>query len=256
MALAEIQQRMEQDGFCILSNVLDADRLDAALTALDNAIEKVAARGISTFNPLLDLNAKNIRVDNLPDLDPVFIELLREPSILPIMRSFLGPDAYVSNFTANIALPGSRPMRIHSDQALVLPPPWTERWAMNMIWCLDDLHERNGATRYIPGSHLYRTLADVPRNSEAHTRAFEAPAGSVIAMDGRLWHTSGANVTAHERRALLFAYYTRGFIRGQVNWDVSLSAETKARLDDDARELLGMGPLCNIALALDLVALQ
>jgi ectoine hydroxylase-related dioxygenase (phytanoyl-CoA dioxygenase family) len=85
---------------------------------------------------------------------------------------------------------------------------------------------------------------------------FEAMAGSVIVLDGRLWHTSGKNVTKTERRALLFAYYTRGFVRAQVNWDVCLSETAKARLDDDARTLLGMGPYSNVAQALDLVMLR
>ena len=73
-----------------------------------------------------------------------------------------------------------------------------------MIWCLTDVHPDNGATLHIPGSHRYQTLADVPTDPMAQMVPFEAPAGSIMVMEGRVWHTSGANVTADEDRALLF----------------------------------------------------
>jgi ectoine hydroxylase-related dioxygenase (phytanoyl-CoA dioxygenase family) len=76
-------------------------------------------------------------------------------------------------------------------------------------------------------------------------KAFEAPAGSFIAMEGRLWHTSGSNITKDRQRRQLFAYYSMDFIRPQVNWEACLSAETKVSLDDEARTLLGLGPFAN-----------
>ena len=252
----DVRQMMEEQGFCVLPEILTGVDLGRARQALEHAVERLCGGGRGTFNPILDPNAQNVRVDNLPDFDPLFVELLRHPTILPLVQSLVGRDAFVSNFTANIALPGSRPMRMHSDQALVVPPPWNERWAINMIWCLDDVYEANGSTRYLPGSHRIPSFAEVPPEAERLMRPFAAPAGSVIAMDGRLWHTSGANVTPDKRRALLFAYYTRGFLRGQVNWEVTLSADTKARLDAEARELLGMGPLSNTALGIALVSLN
>ena len=48
-------------------------------------------------------------------------------------------------------------------------------------------------------------------------------------MDGRMWHTSGANVTATEERALLFGYYCAPFLRPQTNWNAALSPATQAR---------------------------
>jgi ectoine hydroxylase-related dioxygenase (phytanoyl-CoA dioxygenase family) len=89
-------------------------------------------------------------------------------------------------------------------------------------------------------------LAEVPDDPVSQMQPFEAPAGAAIVMDGRLWHTSGVNTTRDERRALLFALYSRPFLRQQMNWDVLLSEHTKQRLDDDARALLGMGPLANV----------
>ena len=48
-----------------------------------------------------------------------------------------------------------------------------------------------------------------------------------------------------EDRALLFAYYTRQFIRQQVNWYEALSPAVIAGMDDHQRRLFGFGKLAN-----------
>jgi ectoine hydroxylase-related dioxygenase (phytanoyl-CoA dioxygenase family) len=146
-------------------------------------------------------------------------------------------------------------MNLHSDQALVAPPPWMTPWAMNIIWCLDDVDEGNGATRYLPGSHRFQTLEAVPADALAATRPFEAPAGAFIAMDGRLWHTSGRNLSRDRRRRMMFAYYSCDFIRQQANWMASLPAEVQAAMDEETHALFGLLPYGNHRLASPLTRL-
>ena len=110
------------------------------------------------------------------------------------------------------------------------------------------IDEENGATRYIPGSHHWTTLDDVPSELHSLTQPFRAPAGSILIMDGRVWHTSGANVSANRDRALLFAYYSAEFLRPQVNHNATLSAATQAEaaLDPELFAWLGLGPDANV----------
>jgi hypothetical protein len=153
------------------------------------------------------------------------------------------------NFTANIARPGSKSMMIHSDQSLVAPEPWLTPWSINIIWCLCDLHADNGATLYAPGTHRITSRAELPDDLAelgAQMVPFDAPAGSVVAMDGRVWHTSGANVTTDEDRPLLFGYYTRPFVRPQWNHSVGLSAETQAACSPTLRYRLGLDVWQNV----------
>jgi ectoine hydroxylase-related dioxygenase (phytanoyl-CoA dioxygenase family) len=77
----------------------------------------------------------------------------------------------------------------------------------------------------------------VPDDPTEGMRSFEAPAGSVILMHGRLWHTSGVNRSTDRDRALLFAFYTRGHLRPQTNWWRSIPAEAQARLSPRLRAL-------------------
>jgi ectoine hydroxylase-related dioxygenase (phytanoyl-CoA dioxygenase family) len=252
---AAIAAQLTEHGFCVVENVISPSQVASIMARLWAIAEGITQAGGTTHTAILDPNAQNVRVYDLPEHDPVFVELLRHPIALGIARDLLGEDMIVSNFSANIARPGSQSMRLHSDQALVIPPPWIEPWAMNIIWCLDDVHEGNGATRYLPGSHRLTGFADIPADAVERTLPFAAPAGSLIAMDGRMWHMSGENRTADENRAMMFAYYTRDFIRQQVNWNAALSPEVQMSFDDETRALFGLGPAGNIRIATPIITL-
>ncbi len=245
--LSAILNEVEEHGFCVVPDVLVGAELDRVQHAFRSAIDESKRRGLSVYDPRLDANDRNVRVNNLPDMDPVFVELLRHPLALDITHRMLGENAAVSNFTANVSYPGAASMMVHSDQALVGPSPWTEPWVINIIWCLDDVRPENGATLYLPGSHRISSPEELPDEPIPRMKHFVAPVGSFIVMDGRLWHTSGINVTKDERRALMFAFYSRDFVRGQVNWAVLLSDRAKAGLNAQERTLLGLDPINNVS---------
>jgi hypothetical protein len=253
-ALGDARQRLREDGWCVVPDVLSQEEITEALERLWKAAGESRRRGVDTYMPALDPNASNVRVFNLLDIDPLFRDLIRHPTALGLIRSLLGDDFLISNFTANIARPGSKSMPIHSDQAIVVPPPWAHPWALNIIWALTDVRRENGATLFLPGSHRFTDRSQMPADPLPLMRPFEAPAGSIIAMEGRMWHTSGANVTADEDRALLFGYYTAPFLRPQVNHNVTLSAETQASLDPDMRRWLGLEAAANVGLAPEVFA--
>ena len=117
-------QRLREEGFCVVEGVLDAATVRDVRRRLVAAAEESRRRGIDTFMPVLDPNDRNVRVFNRRDLDPVFVELIQHPRGIELVRELLGDAFLISNFTANIALPGSRSMNLHSDQAIVIPEPW------------------------------------------------------------------------------------------------------------------------------------
>ncbi len=242
---AGARQQLHEQGHCVVPDVLDPQAVAQARTRLLQAAEESRRRGVDTFMPTLDPNAANIRVFFLLELDALFRQLIRHPVALQLVGELLGDDFLISNFTANIARPGSGSMALHSDQALVVPEPWLQPWSMNVIWCLDDVHADNGATRFVPGSHRWQSESDVPADVRDRLQPFEAPAGAVIAMDGRVWHTSGENRTHDQERALLFGYYSADFLRPQVNWNAALSPQVQAELDADMRRWLALDVAAN-----------
>ncbi len=240
------KRSLDEHGYCVIEDVLGPSKTADVRSRLVKAAAESERRGISTYIEGLDPNPNNVRVFNLLDLDPVFIELISHPLALEVARHVLDDDFVISNFTANIAKPGSDSMFVHSDLALVLPEPWHAPWSLNVIWCLDDVRGENGATLFLPGSHRFECMEDVPADIAEKMIPFEAKAGSVVAMEGRLWHTSGANRTQDEERGLLFGYYSRSFIRPQWNFNVGLSDVTKATLSPELHELLGLELAANL----------
>jgi len=58
-------------------------------------------------------------------------------------------------------------------------------------------------------------------------------------FEGRLWHQTGANTTADQRRFGILAYYCRPFMRQQENFFVSLRPDVLERATPRLRQLLG-----------------
>jgi hypothetical protein len=245
-AVTAALRSVETDGVAVVPGVLSPGEAAHALERLWAAADESERRGVPTRAEGLDPNASNVRVWNLIDLDPVFADLIAHPMADALVSGVLGANYIVSNFTANVARPGSGSMMVHSDQSLVMPPPWTAAHSVNVIWCLTDVRADNGATLHLPGSHRFRTPGEVPPDAAARMVPFTAPAGSVVLMEGRVWHTSGANVTTAEDRALLFGFYCQPFLRPQWNHPVGLSPATQARFDPTMRVRLGLDPWLNV----------
>ena len=236
----DVQQaiaHLDEHGFALLANALSPDevrdvraRLEAA--ALASEADEVPTRGYA-FDP--DLH--NRRVFQLFNLDPLFIDLIQRPPALDFVRHTLGDSFLVSNFSANITAPGSERMLLHADQGYV-DSPWPPRaLACNVAWLLDDFTAENGGTCYVPGSH--RLGRGPQRGEEVETVAIEAPAGSMLVMDGRLWHQTGANRSRDCHRAALFGYYVVRWLRPQINWNAALWPEVAASMTPEFLDMLG-----------------
>ena len=243
--LEGVTSQLENVGCAVIPGVLSDEESGRLVQTLWDSSAEAERRGLPSHVPGLDPNASNVRVFNLVDLDPAFEALLSHPTADMVVSSYLGDDYIISNFSANIARPGSGSMAFHSDQALVAPEPWTTPWSMNVIWCLCDLKLENGATLQVPGSHRFERRAQMPATIEEELVPILAPRGSIAVMDGRLWHTSGANTTVDEDRPLLFAYYSRPFVRAQWNFTATLRRDVKQRMSPDMRYRLGLDATLN-----------
>jgi hypothetical protein len=252
----EAKDALALEGWCVLPDVLSSQQTAVARDRLWKAADTFQQMGGETHMPVLDPNASNVRIFYLLEIDQLFRDMIQHPVAVDMVQRVLGPHFLISNFTANIARPGSRSMALHSDLSLVVPEPWLAPWSVNIIWCLDDVYLENGATLFIPGSHKWTCKADVPPDADTRLTPFEAKAGSIIVMDGRMWHTSGANVTKDQDRALMFGYYSAPFLRPQVNWNAALSADVQASLSPRMRGWLGLSAEANTGQAMDLRYLE
>lgn len=124
--LTACRATLAKDGVCVVPNVLSRAQAADVRRSLTEAAELYRQNGGETFLPYLDPNDRNIRVFNLIGLHADFRDLILHPTALALVTGLLGDGYMISNFTANIALPGSASMALHADQALVAPSPWLE----------------------------------------------------------------------------------------------------------------------------------
>mgnify|MGYP001163485489 FL=1 len=203
----------------------------------------------------------NQRVWMLVNKGQVFVNLLKKPSIRKIMDFMLGDEYILSSHGANIVRPGNSPMPLHTDQWWMPPPTRKGRRHLpagsinrklfdndeihrvaisppvvfNVVWMLDSFKEKNGATRLVPGSHLFGKQPVKGTKSIS----VEAPSGTALILDGRTWHGTGANIGKTQRRSILTTFCSPQF-RPQENYTVGIKRKVLKTADNDLRSLLGL----------------
>jgi ectoine hydroxylase-related dioxygenase (phytanoyl-CoA dioxygenase family) len=227
----------------------DLDRLGYCL--LDGALTGGQVRHYK--ESLVTAAGKTSGVMNLLGRAPAFLDLVQHPAALEFADYQLGPDFLLSGSNAIIQRPGAPAQRLHNDQAYV-PPPWHFPLTMNIVWMLDDFTAANGGTRVVPKSHLVNVAAN--RGIRSYEQwlqdpqftqplgaaiAVEAPAGTALIMDGRIWHQAGPNSTSDESRHGVQTYYCRPHMRQQTVFHLSLPPAVlkHARETPLLRRLLG-----------------
>jgi putative sterol carrier protein len=169
-----------------------------------------------------------------------FVELLDHPLIDEFAFKSLGDDCCLGGYWFLIAGPGSgEVIPLHTDQ-LGLFPPIQGNIGLNMAFALDDFTDANGATRVVPGSHLPgNNIAPADPFSREGTVPMEAPAGSALLFDSRLWHTTGSNRTDTKRHGL-FLFFNRQWMRPIENPYFSTHPSVLEGLSDRLKGLYGL----------------
>ena len=114
--MEEAKAHLKEHSWVKIPSVLTKADAAHTLNRLWKAKATSEANGEATFQPILDPDPSSIRVFYLPELDPLFRSMLTHPTGIELTKAVLGDRFLVSNFSANIARPGSQSMALHSDQ--------------------------------------------------------------------------------------------------------------------------------------------
>jgi ectoine hydroxylase-related dioxygenase (phytanoyl-CoA dioxygenase family) len=167
----------------------------------------------------------------------IFRRMVTQDLPLTFMEYLLGKGFLLSSLNMHETGKGGEPQALHAD-GLMAPIETPYPIVANVAWLLDDATDQNGATRVIPGSHLWSIDGIKARLRSESTVAVENPAGTALVFGGKLWHGTGCNRNGARRRMIL-GYYCRGFIRQQENFALSLAPEVHAQCSDQLLKLLG-----------------
>lgn len=222
-------EHLVEAGCCLIQGLI-SDKLTSCLRQLVYERAEAERRSGTAYDYS---NKAHQRLWMLVNAGPQFLELAEHSKVRQIVGTILGPDAILSNLSANITGPGGTGMVPHWDQDWA-PKPWPYPLVALVIWMLDDFTADNGATLVAPGSHLH----EHPPGPGALVPVI-GRAGTAFVMDGRLWHGTGPNTSLNRRTGLL-VYYCQPFVRQQENYALSLDAGIREGLTVAQRTLLGL----------------
>ena len=211
--LRSLVSRVQKDGFVIIRNAFteaDALKAKAEIDRLHGAAPRAGRDSFDGFktNRILGLLAKTRAFDKFCML----------PEVTALNDFFLGDDPLIYIMETITINPGERAQVLHHDDAPSrLPRPRPPLTAATMI-VLDDYTELNGATRVIPGSHLWGSER---LGEEREAVPAVCPRGSVIYFLGTTWHSGGANRSDRPRHAATIQY-CRPFVRPLENLMLSV----------------------------------
>ena len=162
------------------------------------------------------------------DTDAIQAGLLIEQ----LLDEMLGSGWHHLSYIANISFPGCHPQGMHQDQGLVGAYTFLDAPILvNAIYILQDVDEVNGGTLVIPGSHQHYieghgTFGELPPPIN-----LEAPAGTIMLMDGRVLHGGAINRSA-DLRFIITNSVVRPFIRQQESFHLTIRPEILANASD------------------------
>ena len=233
--LAEI----EKQGFTVLEGVIEHALVDALSAALDRLEAQLGTQpGRNLFE-----GHHTIRIYNLLARDPAFQAVPVHPAVLPVVEGVLDKGCLVSSLSSISIDPGEKAQPMHADDTLIGLPRPHQPLVCNSMWALTDFTEENGATRIVPGSHLYDSKPEY--GSHPNSIALEMPRGSVLVWNGSLWHGGGANRST-SRRTGIAMNYCAGFIRQQENQQLGIPLDLAKTFEPRLQELIGFGTYRNL----------
>jgi len=211
----------------------------------------------------------NQRLWMLANKGQCFRDMIVHDLVDDLIGHILGNSFILSTLSANIAKPGGMRMGLHTDQWWMPQPvipgesivkaSEITRIAVpeflapdislgispavvaNTMWMLSDFSATNGSTEVVPGSHLSGAHPRGGDQSDYNIVQPEAPAGTLMVFDGRLWHGTGANKGNDERLGVLATFCAPQF-RQQENQTLGLDRALWPKLSDKLRNRLGFSP--------------
>lgn len=229
------RDELDEQGFTIFYDLIDPNWLKALQDKFETLIEREGDQA-GTEVPV---KPGTRRLADLVNKGEVFDPIYTHPSLLAACYHIIKRPFKIVALNGHDPLQGYRQQPLHSDFREMRGDNAFHQ--INSLWMLDDLTPENGATRVVPGSHLWPhyphdQMEDLyaPHPDEVN---IVAPAGSMAVFNGQIWHGSTMNQNGQPRRVYHCAYCAREH-KQQTDQRAYLRPETEERLSRAAKYML------------------
>jgi ectoine hydroxylase-related dioxygenase (phytanoyl-CoA dioxygenase family) len=186
--------------------------------------------------------ANTKRFTRLAHRSAAFVDILTDPLYLAVADAVLLPhasDYWMNTGQMMIIGPGERAQWMHRDAENwpTMCAPDGFEVTLSCLFAISDFTSEVGATRVVPGSHLWNDYTRRPLPEEICQAVM--PAGSGMIYTGRVLHSGGANETFDEWRYGLHLSYVLGWLTPEEASPLGASWADVAHLPERAQRLLG-----------------
>jgi len=196
-------------------------------------------QAVSAADPADVSIRSSTRVHDFVNRGPEFDGLYIHPPLLSACSRIIGRPFKLSTMLARTLEPGAPAQPLHMDVKRN-----AEGWPLvGFIVMVDEFHEGNVATRFVPGSHLWPLEPDSSK-ATTDTDIGEVlacgTAGSVIIFNGSVWHGHTGNRSMTRRRSIQGAFIPRE-ARPAIEQATRMRPETFERIGALAKYVLDVG---------------
>lgn len=229
-------RQLRDSGFVVMTGPVIPDGFEQLSEAYDRAVTTADPADVHTGR-----TGSSTRIDDFVNRGSEFDGIYIYPPLLAACCQIIGGPFKLSGMRARTLNPGAPMERLHVDVK-----HRANGWPLvGCILMIDAFDVENGATRFVPGSHLQpREPGEVMNNlQEAHEGQILAcgPAGSLIVFNASVWHGHGANRSTKPRRSIQAHFVPRGAQASPDDRSRRMRPETLQRIGDLAKYVLNVG---------------
>lgn len=229
-------RQLRDIGFVVMPGPAIPGGCEQLSNAYDREVAKADPADVHTGK-----TGASTRIDDFVNRGAEFDGIYVYPPLLAACCQIIGGSFKLSGMRARTLNPGAQAEELHVD-AKHRANGWP---LVGCILMVDAFDAENGATRFVPGSHLQsREPIELMSNpQDDHERQLLAcgPPGSVIIFNASVWHGHGANRSGRPRRSIQ-AHFVPREARASSDHSSRMRQETLRRIGDLAKYVLGVGP--------------
>jgi ectoine hydroxylase-related dioxygenase (phytanoyl-CoA dioxygenase family) len=191
----EAAAQLNERGYAILDRIADPATMDQLLAEVKPWADRAERLQLKFFGGGLR------KVESVITKSRAFVTLLAHPVLHALNELILGPESLLNGSSVFILEHGGREQTIHNDGTIYEPmlprTPGGPHFLLIYMWAVTDFTRENGATRAIPGSHLWP--AGRHPTPDDPVDYLEMPKGSAAVWLGSTHHAASSNLTGTAR---------------------------------------------------------
>jgi ectoine hydroxylase-related dioxygenase (phytanoyl-CoA dioxygenase family) len=240
--IESIMSGLAEDGGVIVRDFIDRRLLERLNSELDADIEKTRAGAALDDAAAADFwGSHTKRFSRLAARSPSFVELLDHGLMHEWAGRALAEGYWLNTAQAMIVGPGEKGQRLHRDIGLwplfIKLAASAPEAMVSILLALSDFTEDVGATRVVPGSHLWNDFVRQP-DPEPYVSAV-MPAGSALLYLGKTVHGAGSNTTHADWRRGLHMSFVLGWLTPEEASPIAIPWEIAKAYPSRVQQMLG-----------------